>query len=68
VKKDYQSGAARAAMSEIVVPDAVSVAMSELTGVMREGLLAVRGGRGPASDAGTDGRVGLRVVRAEGQA
>ena len=31
MKKDYQRNAARAAMSEVVVPDAVSVAMSELT-------------------------------------
>jgi hypothetical protein len=41
MKKNYQTDAARAAMSEIVMPDAVSVAMSELTGAMREGLLAL---------------------------
>ena len=38
--------AARAAMSEIVVPDAVSVAMSELAGTMKEGLLALAVGAG----------------------
>lgn len=46
MKKNYQTGAARAAMNEIVVPDAVSVAMSELTGAMREGLLALAVGAG----------------------
>jgi putative transposase len=46
MKKNYQTGAARAAMSEVVVPDAVSVAMSELTGAMREGLLALAVGAG----------------------
>ena len=46
MKKNYQTNAARAAMNEIVVPDAVSVAMSELTGAMREGLLALAVGAG----------------------
>lgn len=46
MKKNYQTNAARVAMSEIVVPDAVSVAMSELTGAMREGLLALAVGAG----------------------
>jgi hypothetical protein len=46
MKKNYQTDAARAAMSEIVVPDAVSVAMSELSGAMREGLLALAVGAG----------------------
>ena len=46
MKKNYQTDAARAAMSEVVVPDAVSVAMSELTGAMREGLLALAVGAG----------------------
>ncbi len=46
MSKNYQTGAARAAMSEIVVPDAVSVAMSELTAAMREGLLALAVGAG----------------------
>ena len=41
MKKNYQRNASRAAMSEIVMPDAVSVAMSELTGATREGLLAL---------------------------
>jgi hypothetical protein len=31
VKKNYQVGAPRVAMSEVVVPDEVSVAMTELT-------------------------------------
>ena len=46
MKKNYQRNAARAAMSEVVVPDAVSVAMGELTGAMREGLLALAVGAG----------------------
>jgi putative transposase len=46
MKKNYQRNAARAAMSEVVVPDRVSVAMSELTGAMREGLLALAVGAG----------------------
>jgi len=46
MKKNYQTGAARAAMNEVVVPDVVSVAMSELTGAMREGLLALAVGAG----------------------
>jgi hypothetical protein len=46
MKKNYQTDAARAAMSEIVVRDAVSVAMSELTAAMREGLLALAVGAG----------------------
>ena len=46
MKKNYQTNAARAAMNEVVVPDSVSVAMSELTGAMREGLLALAVGAG----------------------
>jgi putative transposase len=46
VKKNYQVGAPRVAMSEVVVPDEVSVAMGELTGAMREGLLALAVGAG----------------------
>ncbi len=46
MRKNYQRNASRAAMSEVVVPDAVSVAMSELTGAMREGLLALAVGVG----------------------
>ncbi len=46
MRKNYQRNASRAAMSEVVVPDAVSVAMSELTGAMREGLLALAVGAG----------------------
>lgn len=46
MKKNYQTDAACAAMSEVVVPDAVNVALSELTGAMREGLLALAVGAG----------------------
>lgn len=46
VKKDYQRNASRAAMSEIEIPDVVSVAMSELTGAVKEGLLALAVGAG----------------------
>src|SRR5438876_7026852 len=46
MKKNYQTDAARAAMSELVVPDAVSVAMSDLTGAVKEGLLALAVGAG----------------------
>ena len=45
MKKNYQTDAARAAMSEVVVPDVVSVAMSELTGAMREGCWRSRSAR-----------------------
>ncbi len=46
MKKNYQTDAARVAMNEVVVPDAVSVAMGELTGAMREGLLSLAVGAG----------------------
>ncbi len=46
MKKNYQVGAPRVAMSEVVVPEVVSVAMSELAGAMREGLLALAVGAG----------------------
>jgi hypothetical protein len=46
VKKNYQTEAPRAAMSEIVLPDRVSVAMGELAGTMKEGLLALAVGAG----------------------
>lgn len=44
--KDYQNGAADAAMSGFAMPDTVSVAMGELTGAVREGLLALAVGAG----------------------
>jgi putative transposase len=44
--KDYQTKAASAAMTEFAMPDAVSVAMSELTGAVKEGLLALAVGAG----------------------
>lgn len=46
MKKNYQTKAAVAAMSELVMPDAVSVSMSELTGAVKEGLLALAVGTG----------------------
>jgi putative transposase len=46
MSKNYQTSASRAAMNEIVMPDSVSVAMNELTGAMREGLLAFAVGAG----------------------
>jgi transposase-like protein len=46
MKKNYQTDAARAAMNELVVPDAVSVAMNDLSAAMREGLLALAVGAG----------------------
>lgn len=46
MKKNYQRNASRVAMNEIEIPDVVSVAMGELTGAMREGLLALAVGAG----------------------
>lgn len=44
--KEYQKNAASAAMTEFAMPDTVSVAMGELTGAVREGLLALAVGAG----------------------
>ena len=44
--KDYQTKAASAAMTELGMPDTVSIAMGELTGAVREGLLAFAVGTG----------------------
>ncbi len=46
MKKDYQTKAASAATAEFVMPDRVSVAMSELTENVKEGLLALAVGAG----------------------
>jgi putative transposase len=47
VKNNYQTNATRAAMTaEVVIPDGVSVAMADLAGAMREGLLALAVGAG----------------------
>ncbi len=46
MKKDYQTKSSRVAIGEVVVPDALNVAMGELAGVMREGLLALAVGAG----------------------
>lgn len=44
--KDYQKNAASAAMTELGMPTQVSIAMHELTGAVREGLLALAVGAG----------------------
>ena len=44
--KDYQKNAASAAMTEFAMPESVSIAMGELTGAVREGLLALAVGAG----------------------
>ncbi len=47
MKKDYQKVAAAATTAdELVMPEAVSVAMAELTGAVKEGLLALAVGAG----------------------
>jgi hypothetical protein len=46
MKKDYQTKAASAATTELVMPDTVRVAMGELTETVREGLLALAVGAG----------------------
>lgn len=47
MKKNYQTSAASAATTgEVVLPDRVSVAMAELAGAMKEGLLAMAVGAG----------------------
>jgi putative transposase len=65
--KNYQTKTTRAAMSaEVVIPDRVSVAMADLAGAMREGLLGLAVGAGlqvmqALMDESVDG-----VGRAEG--
>lgn len=46
MKNNYQTNATRAVIGEVVMPDRVSVAMAELVGAMREGLLALAVGAG----------------------
>ena len=46
MSKDYQKSVPRAATGEIMMPDSVSVAMGELAGAMKEGLLAFAVGAG----------------------
>ena len=47
MKKDYQTKTAAAATAvEAVMPDAVTVTVAELTGSLREGLLALAVGAG----------------------
>ncbi|MGQ0826232.1 MAG: transposase, partial [Actinomycetota bacterium] len=46
MKNNYQTNTTRVATTEVVMPDRVSVAMAELAGAMREGLLALAVGAG----------------------
>ncbi len=46
MKKDYQTKAASAATDELVMPDTVTVAMGELSKMVKEGLLAMAVGAG----------------------
>jgi putative transposase len=46
VKKNYQTTGAAAPIDELVMPEAVTLAMSELTGAVKEGLLALAVGAG----------------------
>lgn len=46
MKKNYQTKTAREATPEVVMPEQVSVAMTELTGRLKEGLLAFAVGTG----------------------
>jgi putative transposase len=46
MKNNYQTNTTRAVTREVVMPDRVSVAMAELAGTMREGLLALAVGAG----------------------
>jgi transposase-like protein len=46
VKKNYQTGSMAASIDEMVMPEAVTLAMSELTGAVKEGLLALAVGAG----------------------
>jgi hypothetical protein len=46
VKKNYQTTGAAAPIDAMVMPEAVTLAMSELTGAVKEGLLALAVGAG----------------------
>jgi transposase-like protein len=46
VKKNYQTATGAAPIDELVMPEAVTLAMSELTGAVKEGLLALAVGAG----------------------
>jgi transposase-like protein len=46
VKKNYQTTGAAAPIDELAMPEAVTLAMSELTGAVKEGLLALAVGAG----------------------
>ncbi len=46
MSKDYQTETTRAATGELVMPDVVSVAMSDVAGAVKEGLLALAVGAG----------------------
>ncbi len=46
MKKNYQTSTAAAPIDELVLPEAVTLAMAELTGAVKEGLLALAVGAG----------------------
>ena len=46
MKKNYQTTTAAAPINELVMPEAVTVAMADLTGAVKEGLLALAVGAG----------------------
>jgi len=46
VKKNYQTATAGAPINELVMPEAVTLAMADLTGAVKEGLLALAVGAG----------------------
>ena len=46
MKKNYQTSSAPASISELQLPEAVTLAMAELAGAVKEGLLALAVGAG----------------------
>jgi hypothetical protein len=48
--------------AQLELPEQVMLAVAELAGAAREGLLALAGGHGPAGAAGVDGRGRRRLV------
>jgi hypothetical protein len=64
VRKDYQNK--KIDTNQPVVPETVSVALTELAGELREGLLALAVGTGLAGDDRDDGSRRERRVRAQG--
>jgi hypothetical protein len=64
VRKDYQNK--KIDTSQPAVPETVSVALTELAGEVREGLLALAVGAGLAGDGRDDGSRRERGLRAQG--